>query len=135
VLLKKNEPVKNDSPAEGTFSAPRSYEGMIHENATTRMAALLKQRRLELRVSQRHLADSAGVSPSVVSRAERGGEALLSTWEKLFSGLGERLELDSTRASDDVEGLLVEEGEARRERRYQGLLARFGRRYRNISPA
>ena len=108
---------------------------MIHDNATTRMVALLKQRRLELRLSQRHLADSAGVSPSVVSRAERGGEALLSTWEKLFNGLGERLEFDSTRDSEDAEGLLIEEGEARRERRYQGLLARFGRRYRNISPA
>ena len=122
-------------PAEGTYWAPQSYKGMIHENATTRMAILLKQRRFELRMSQRHLADSAGVSPSVVSRAERGGEALLSTWEKLFNGLGERLEFDSTRDSEDAEGLLVEEGEARRERRYQGLLARFGRRYRNISPA
>lgn len=99
------------------------------------MAALLKQRRLELRLSQRHLADSAGVSSSVVSRAERGGKALLCTWEKLFNGLGERLEFDSTRDSEDAEGLLAQEREARRERRLQGLLARFGRRYRNISPA
>jgi len=108
---------------------------MLHDNATTRMAALLKQRRLELRLSQRHLADSAGMSPSVVSRAERGGEALLSTWEKLFCGLGEYLEFDSTRDSDEAEGLLAEERKARRERRFEGLMARFGRRYRNISPA
>ena len=135
MLLRKNKPLEDDSPTEGTFHPYQSYKGMIHENATARMASLLKQRRLELRLSQRHLADSAGVSPSVVSRAERGGEALLSTWEKLFCGLGEYLEFDSTRYSEDAEVLLAEEREARRKRRFEGLMARFGRRYRNISPA
>lgn len=92
------------------------------------MTNLLRQRRLELRMSPRHLADSARVSPSVVNRAERGGDLLLSTWEKLFDGLGDRLEFDSTRAREDAEGLLAEQGEARRERRFEGLMARFGRR-------
>lgn len=79
-------------------------------------------------MSQRHLADSAAVSPSIVSRAERGGELVLSTWEKLFNGLGDYLLLDSTRSSEDAEGLIIEQGEARRERRREGLMARFGRR-------
>jgi len=95
---------------------------MIHDSAATRMAALLRKRRLELRISQRVLADSAGVNPSVVSRAERGADALLSTWEKLFNGLGDYLILDSTRSSEDAEGLLIEQGEARRERRLEGLM-------------
>jgi len=101
---------------------------MIHERAVTRMENLLRLRRQELHMSQRHLADSARVSPSVVNREERGGDLLLSTWEKLFDGLGDRLEFDSTRSSEDAEGLLIDEGEARRERRLEGLMARFGRR-------
>jgi transcriptional regulator with XRE-family HTH domain len=99
---------------------------MVHESAVTRMANLLRKRRLELRVSQRHLADSARLSPSVVNRAERGGDLLLSTWQKLFDGLGDRLEFDSTRSSEEAEELLIDEGEARRERRREGLMARFG---------
>ncbi len=101
---------------------------MIHESAVIRMAKLLRARRLELRLSQRHLADSAGVSSSVVSRAERGGDALLSTWEKLFDGLGDRLELDSTRWSEEGEEILMDERDARLERRHEGLMARLGRR-------
>lgn len=69
-------------------------------------------------MSQRHLADSAGVNPSVVNRAERGGDALLSTWERLFDGLGDRLEFDSCRTSEEAEELLMDEGDARRERQF-----------------
>jgi transcriptional regulator with XRE-family HTH domain len=96
----------------------------LFDSAVSRMAALLKKRRLERRISQRQLADSAGVNQSVVSRAERGGDALLSTWDALFQGLGDRLELDSTEFSEEAGDLLDEEAERRRENRDRGLSAR-----------
>ena len=108
---------------------------MIHDDLTTRIAALLKKRRRERGISQRQLADYAKVNQSVVNRAERGGDTRLSTWEKLFEGLGDRLELDSTELCEEAGDLLAEEAERRRERRREGLLARFGQRYRNISPS
>lgn len=99
---------------------------MILDSAVSRMAALLRKRRHELRISQRQLADSAGVNVSVVNRAECGNDALLSTWEKLFNGLGDRLELASTDFSEDAAGVLSEEAHRRNERRREGLLSRFG---------
>lgn len=75
---------------------------------------LLKRLRRERRVSQRQLADGAGFSSSVVNRAERGGDALFSTWERLFRGLGYGLRFDTEE--------LCEEAERRRENRRLGLL-------------
>lgn len=71
----------------------------------------------------RVLADS-GVNASVVSRAERGQDALLSTWERLFEGLGYRLELEAAASSEEGPELPVEESERRRERRREGFIYR-----------
>lgn len=79
-----------------------------------------------MRISQRVLADFAGVNQSVVSRVERGDDALLSTWQKLFDGLGERVEFVSTRSCDEIEDILKDENDERRDRRLLGLMARFG---------
>ncbi|MCX5794290.1 MAG: helix-turn-helix transcriptional regulator [Elusimicrobia bacterium] len=49
------------------------------------MATSLKELRLDRGISQRQLADQAGVNASVVHRAERGEDAKLSTWGKLFA--------------------------------------------------
>lgn len=100
---------------------------MILDSAVTRISALLRKRRSERRISQRQLADSAGVNQSVVSRAERGGDALLSTWDALFQGLGDRLELDSTEFSEDAGAVLDEEALRRSDNRRWGLLARLSR--------
>ncbi len=99
---------------------------MIHENLAERLGKLLRKRRRELRISQRVLADFAGVNQSVVCRVERGDDALMSTWQKLFDGLGERVEFISTRSCEEGADILKDENDERRERRLLGLMARFG---------
>jgi len=96
---------------------------MDFQNAVSRMASLLKQIRRDRAVSQLQLADQAGVNPSVVNRAERGEDARLSTWAKLFEGLGYRLLFDATELCEEAGDLLSEEAEQRRERRREGLCA------------
>ncbi len=91
---------------------------MGSESAVSRMAALLKQMREERGISQFQLADEADVNPSVVNRAERGCDCRLSTWDKLFEGLGYELQLDVMELSEEVADLLLEEAERRRERRF-----------------
>lgn len=86
------------------------------------LAAHLRELRLERRISKRQLADTAGANVSVVIRAERGGDAKLSTWLKLFEGLGWYLLLDSTEQSEEASGVLGDERERRNERRLEGLI-------------
>lgn len=88
-----------------------------------RMATLLIKLRLERGISQRQLADQAGVNASVVHRAERGEDAKLSTWGKLFEGLGYRLLIDATELAEETGDLLAEEHNRRLERRSEGLCA------------
>ena len=87
------------------------------------MASLLKQLRQDRRISQLQLADQAGVDASVVNRAERGKNAKLATWEKLFDGLGYRLLIEATELAEETGELLIEEADRRRENRRQGLCA------------
>ena len=91
------------------------------ENAVSRLAARLRQLRQERGISLRQLADSAGVNPSVVSRVERGGDAKLTTWDRLFEGLGYGLLWEATELAEDIPDLLSEEADRRRERRQEGL--------------
>ena len=97
---------------------------MIQESAVKRMAKLLKQLRSERGISQLQLGDEAGVAASAVSRIERGRDARLATWDKLFRGLGYYLLIDVNEQSEEAGGLLTEEAERRRERRLNGLFAR-----------
>lgn len=87
------------------------------------MASLLKQLRQERGISQLQLADQAGVNASVVNRAERGKDARLSTWDKLFEGLGYRLFFDAVAFAEESGDLLAEEAEWRCEKRLEGLCA------------
>ena len=87
------------------------------------MASLLRRLRQDRRISQLQLADEAGVDASVVNRAERGENAKLATWEKLFEGLGYRLLIDATELAEESAELLVKEADRRRENRRQGLCA------------
>lgn len=96
---------------------------MALQDAVSRIAALLRQRRRDRGISQLQLADLAGVNSSVVNRAERGRDAKLSTWDKLFGGLGYRLLLNVTELSEEAADLLFEEAHRRGERRRQGLCA------------
>lgn len=83
---------------------------------------LLERLRRERRISQRQLADEAGVNPSSVNRAEGGADAALSTWVKLFRGLGYLLVFDVEELAEEIPDLLAEEAARRRERRRLGLL-------------
>ena len=87
-----------------------------------RLGDLLKRLRRERRISQRQLADAAGFNSSVVNRAERGGDALFSTWDRLFRGLGHRLCFDTEELCEEASDVLAEEAERRRENRLLGLL-------------
>lgn len=82
----------------------------------------LRELRRERRLSQLQLADSSGVNVSVVHRAERGLDCRLSTWNKLFSGLGYRLVMGAV-DDDEYADFLGDEADRRRERREAGLCA------------
>lgn len=94
---------------------------MEHEEASLRAGRQLRELRLERRISQRQLADEAGVHPSLVARVECGRDARLSTWAKLFEGLGYRLNLEPHELCEEAADLLSEERERREERRLEGL--------------
>lgn len=91
--------------------------------AVTRAAALLRELREGRGVTRNQLADEAGVNNSVVYRAERGWDGRLSTWAKLFDGLGYRLRLEADELWEEAGDLLSEEAYARQERRREGLCA------------
>jgi transcriptional regulator with XRE-family HTH domain len=94
-----------------------------YENSISRLPILLKELREERGISLRQLADNAGVDVSVAARAERGADARVSTWEKLFEGLGCFLLVETPERSDEEAEFLSEEAERRRERRLEGLCA------------
>lgn len=93
------------------------------ESTVSRIAALLKQLRQGRGISQLQLADQAGVNVSVVNRAERGENARLATWEKLFEGLGYRLLFETEELAEESGEMLAEEADRRRENRQRGLCA------------
>jgi transcriptional regulator with XRE-family HTH domain len=94
---------------------------MDSDEAVARTAARLRELRGERRISQRQLAFEAGVNPALVNRVERGRDARLSTWIKLFEGLGYRFE--AAEMCEEAEDLLQEERELRSKRQYDGLCA------------
>jgi transcriptional regulator with XRE-family HTH domain len=89
----------------------------------SRAASRLSELRQVRGISQRQLAETIGVNPSLVNRVERGQDARLSTWIKLFEGLGYRLLLETADLGEEGAGLLSEEAELRKERRREGLCA------------
>jgi len=96
---------------------------MINPIAVAEAADMLARLRADRGISQLQLADEAGVRASVVRRAELGGDAKLSTWEKIFDGLGYTLVLSVEEQCEEAGDLLGEEAERRRERRWEGLCA------------
>jgi transcriptional regulator with XRE-family HTH domain len=93
---------------------------------TETLPQMLKRLREDRRISQRQLADTAGVDSSLVNRVEAGRDARGSTWIKLFEALGYRLTFDAVEVSEDAADLLADEAYERRERRDAGL--RVGKR-------
>lgn len=98
---------------------------MILNNSVRQAAWLLRHIRRQRGISQRQLADGAGVNVSLVRRAERGLDARLSTWSKLFQGAGHYLLLDTTESCEEAGDLLSEEAERRRDRQRWGRMTRI----------
>lgn len=98
-------------------------KSMEKQAAVRRMAELFRRLRLDRGISQLQAADHAGVNASVVARAEAGGDAKLSTWDKLFAGLGYRIQIYAEELAEEAGQLLAEERERRLARRTAGLCA------------
>ncbi len=96
---------------------------MSDKCAVPHLAALLVRLRRERRISQLQLADEAKVSVSVVHGAELGRDARLSTWEKLFDGLGYRLEFEALELDEEHADVIRREADRRWTRRNEGLCA------------
>ncbi len=91
------------------------------EEAAGRAATELRRTREERGISQRQLADEAGVNPALVSRVERGRDARISTWARLFFALGYELRFDLNELAEEMPDLLLEERDRREERVIEGL--------------
>ena len=72
-------------------------------------------------ISQRQLADATGIKQSMISRLERGSDARLSTWRRLFGGLNYEAVLTPLPGIEEGDDLLQEEAQRRRERQRAGL--------------
>jgi transcriptional regulator with XRE-family HTH domain len=88
----------------------------------------LRELRLERGISQKQLADEAGVNVSQISRVEAGRDAQLSSVLKIYRGLGYQVRFELQEISEEAGGLLSEEAWRRQERRADGLL--MGKRWR-----
>lgn len=80
--------------------------------------------RRHLRVSGRHLAEVSGVDQSTISRLERGADARLETWRKLFSALGCEVILLPLSQCEDTQDFLQHQETERQER----IAVNWGRR-------
>lgn len=91
----------------------------------------LRALRLERLISQRHLAQEAGLSQSFVCRLEAGrADATFGTWKKLFEALGCLAAFALLPYAEEVEELLERGREEREDRQRDGLRARSPRRWR-----
>jgi transcriptional regulator with XRE-family HTH domain len=100
------------------LSLPRAW---TRASAGEQLRALRGSRR----VSQRHLAELSGFSQSAISRLERGGDASLRTWRRLFSSLGFEAVLTPLPSSEDATDLLLEEAQEREDKIELGRLSRW----------
>jgi len=88
-----------------------------------RLPEFFKRLRAELGFSRLMVADVVRLQASVVRRAELGADARLSTWTKMFAGLGYQLFFDVIELDEILPDALSDEADARRERRWEGLCA------------
>jgi transcriptional regulator with XRE-family HTH domain len=86
----------------------------------------LRARRLDLEISQNHLAEISGVGQTVISRIERGSDARWSTLKRLFKALGHDAVLTAEPCGeDDLQDFLRYGIHQREERMRVGRSARW----------
>lgn len=100
----------HDLPSSWTQSAPGEQLRALRESRG---------------ISQRHLAEESGVDQSDIGRIERGADARLSTWKRLFGALGFDAMLAPLPISDDAEDFLRDELQRRQERMEAGRMRRW----------
>jgi transcriptional regulator with XRE-family HTH domain len=91
------------------------------EETIAAAGARLRATRRDRGISQRQLADIVGMDSSMVSRLERGHDAQLSTWLRVYAGLGQTIGIEVTELCEEEESWLAEEAERRRVRINDGL--------------
>jgi transcriptional regulator with XRE-family HTH domain len=96
---------------------------MHEESIVSRLAARLVSLRKKRGISLLQLADEAKVSVSVAHGAEAGRDARVSTWVKLFDGLGYRLEFEALELDEEIADVIRREADRRWARRNEGLCA------------
>jgi len=87
------------------------------DDGPKRLALLLETLRERQGLSKRHVADGAGLSVSMVHRAEKGQDCRLTTWAKLFAGVGYVLLIDHLEIDETVPDMIAEERDERLEKR------------------
>lgn len=75
----------------------------------------LKKLREEMRISQRQLSATTGVRQATISRLERGGDAKLAVWTRLFGFLGYDFVVACCGPWEDLEDLQEHERRRRAE--------------------
>lgn len=108
---------------DGAFEAARKAPAPWKRAAPGEQLRVL---RLDRGMSQRHLAESARISRSIVSRLENGGDARWEIWRRLFYGLGYEVFLVPQSGDEGVEDMIEDEKQQRRDREEAGRSARWG---------
>ena len=87
--------------AQAAFSIPNAW-------SRTPPGERLRLLRRRLGLSQRILADQAGVDSSIIGDLERGADGRLSTWNKIFDVLGYQAVFLPLPVSEEAEDLLLQ---------------------------
>lgn len=112
-----------DAALQAAFKLPPSWY-RAHPGQQVRAV------RERLGLSQRCLADDSGVSQSVISRLERGGDVHFSTVIRLFEAMGCVAALALLMGCEEAQDLAAESMADRKERQLAGLAVRWEMRYR-----
>lgn len=100
---------------------------MDHEEIFEDLGRRLRSLRRSRGISQRHLAEIAGVSQSFICRLERDGDERWTALQRLFSALGHDVALlPQEYGEDDLENFLRDGIRRRKDRMEEGRRARWG---------
>ena len=95
------------------------------------LSDILRELRIRTGLTQAELAEDAGLGQAVVARLEGGGrDARVSTWRRVFSALGYRLDLSVHETVEEVDDPALSPAYQRRMAAGEPRRGPKGRRYR-----